>query len=107
VTIPPQPAPPDLAAIEARAAAAPGGYWVVLDRGVWIPWSAPDDAQSRSGWDTGRYLAVEDGDWHGSGEPPRALWEFIAAARQDVPALVAEVRRLRAELAALAPMETR
>lgn len=69
----------DLEAIEARANAADLG-----------PWTAHDD---------GLVWAERVGDpVSGSAEQPNA--EFIAAARADVPALAAEVRRLRAELAA-------
>jgi hypothetical protein len=99
------PAPPgtpaalDVDAITARAAAAPGGYWVAFSNGIWIPWHAPDDAEPASGWDHGRYIGIEDGDWHGTSQPPDTLWEFLAAARDDVLALAAEVGRLRSALA--------
>ena len=71
-----------LQAIKARANAATPGPWechnddfvVVLHDGVWHTISIPDTS-------------------------PNAA--FIAAARADVPALVAEVERLRAELAAV------
>ena len=70
-----------LQAIKARANAATPGPWechnddfvVVLHDGVWHTISIPDTS-------------------------PNAA--FIAAARADVPALVAEVERLRAQLAA-------
>jgi hypothetical protein len=91
--------PLDLDQIEARAAAAPGGYWVPLHTRIWLPWTGPDDTGPVSAHDTGRYITVEDGDWHGTTAPPPGLWAFIAAARDDVPALCAEVRRLRAALA--------
>lgn len=84
--------------IEARAAAAPDGYWIAHDNQFWIPWSATDDAEQVSPHDCGRYITVEDGDWHGSEDPPPALWTFLAHSRDDVLALVSEVRRLRAEL---------
>jgi len=88
--------PLDVDAIAARAEAAPGGYWVAVGDSVFIPWAADDDAPQASGWDHGRYLAVQDGDWHGTAEPPAELWAFLAAARDDVLSLAAEVRRQRA-----------
>ncbi|MEU7771250.1 hypothetical protein AB0C44_07980 [Micromonospora taraxaci] len=67
----------DLDAIEARATAATAGPWTTGEDGlVWPPQMG--DPVSGSVW------------------LPDA--EFIAAARTDVPSLVAEVRRLRAEL---------
>ncbi len=87
---------PDVEAIAARAAAAPDGYWVAMPDGIWIPWAAPDDTDPASAWDHGRYIGICDGDWHGTTEPPAALWAFLAAARDDVLTLAAEVRRLRA-----------
>lgn len=84
--------------IEARACAAPAGGWIPRGDSVWIPWSAEDDAEPVSPHDRGRYIAVREGDWHGTGEPPAALWEFLAHSRADVLMLAAEVRRLRAEL---------
>ena len=93
---------PGIEAITARAAAAPGGYWADLGDCIWIPWSATDDAESASVWDHGRYIAVQDNPWHGT-EPPGELWRFLAAARDDVLTLAAEVRRLRAALAAAGP----
>jgi hypothetical protein len=93
------PAGPDIDVIAARAAAAPGGHWIAWPDSVWIPWHGLDDAEPENAWGHGRYLAVQDNDWHGSDQPPAALWAFLAAARHDVLALTAEVRRLRALLA--------
>jgi hypothetical protein len=94
------PIEPGVDAIAARAAAAPGGYWADLGDCIWVPWSALDDAEPLTAWDHGRYIAVQDNPWHGSTAPPGELWEFLAAARDDVLTLAAEVRRLRAALAA-------
>lgn len=91
--------PLDVDAITARAEAAPGGYWVVVGDSVFIPWGADDDAPPAAGWDHGRYLAVQDNDWHGTAGPPAELWAFLAAARDDVLSLAAEVRRQRAAAA--------
>lgn len=73
----------DLEAIEARAKAATPGPWVVGPGAFW------------------NYVVGSDehGDHAGAQEKEDAA--FIAASREDVPALVAEVRRLRAEVAAL------
>lgn len=86
----------ELEAIEARANAATPGPW---ER-----W--PDDVDGGDGW-----ALVSDAD----GEPvvgahpcpleqcadAEADYAFIAHARSDVPALIAEVRRLRSERDAL------
>lgn len=93
-----EPSSLNLEEIEARAAAAPDGGWVPCGDSMWIPWSADDDRDPESPHDRGRYIAVRDGDWHGTGEPPAALWDFLAHSHGDVLALTAEVRRLRAEL---------
>jgi hypothetical protein len=77
----------ELLAIEARANAATPGPWEVEQKGCTVlraPNGPPAD-QSLMGdeqyypWTPDR---IED-------------WQFIASARTDVPALVAEVRRLR------------
>jgi hypothetical protein len=99
-------AEPDVDAIAARAAAAPAGQWLSFADSLWIPWHALDDAEPVRGWDHGRFLAVTDNRWHGSEEPPAALWTFLAAARDDVLTLAAEVRRLRAALAAMSAAAT-
>lgn len=100
--------PLDVDAIAARAQAAPGGYWLTgtADGGMWIPWSAPDDREPAYGWDHGRFISEIPGeDWYGpsGGHVPAAMWEFITHAREDVLALAAEVRQLRAQLASRAP----
>ena len=87
-----EPAPLDLDAIRARADAAPDGEWVVSNNSVWVT----HDGRTLDG------LTV-----------PFPIWadgaaEFIAHAREDIPALLdlladgerdSEVNRLRAELA--------
>lgn len=73
----------DLDAIAARADTATPGPW------TWL------EGEIRGGYDTGiqrPWVADSDDDSDG---------EFIAHARTDVPALLAEVRRLRAANAAL------
>ena len=75
----------DLDAIEARVNAATDGPWEAYPDGlVWTKVPRIGDPVSGS-------VLPEDA-------------EFIAAARTDVPALVAEVRRLRAVLANHDPM---
>ena len=89
--------PLDVDAITARAEAAPGGYWLAFPDSMWIPWDADDDTPPVSPWDHGRYIAIQENHWHGdAAEPPEELWAFLAAARDDVLSLAAEVRRLRA-----------
>lgn len=106
----------DLEAIEARARAATPGPWVPVAEDPACPFppeivrrrswriSTPDDADPRSAGippqDRNLPIAVVDSEHKGD----REAWanrDFIAAARTDVPDLVAEVRRLAAENAAL------
>lgn len=88
----------DVDAIAARAEAAPGGYWLRTGDQVWMPWAVPGDADPVSPHDHGRYLAIEDGDWTAAPLTPPGLMDFLTRARDDVLALAAEVRRLRARL---------
>jgi hypothetical protein len=85
--------PEELAVIKARAEQATPGPWYAHKCGkcgqVWV-----EDAELLL---LSMNLAAHDG---GYGEPrPREMWEadqvFVAHARADVPALVAEVERLR------------
>jgi hypothetical protein len=82
--------PEGLAAIKARADAASSGPWEHKQRGTGIRGGGAYDFIRRPG---GGIIAER----HVSGTAADA--EFIAAARTDVPALVAEVEKLRAELA--------
>lgn len=104
-------APIDLDAITARAEAAPAGHWEAGTDCLQVPWCVPydpddfahTDDDTGDPWRRGRWLAVREGDWHtGSPDPGPELWGFLAAARGDVLALAAEVRRLRAALAVTA-----
>jgi len=74
--------------IEARAKAATDGPWDTQAWGDWFPGQEDENlARSVSRGDDENILVGG----------PRAIWDaaFIAAARTDVPELVAEVRRLR------------
>ncbi len=90
--------PDELAAIEARANAATPGPWTEHADG-----SLPPDPRKI------RYVRAPNGAAIASFlrtqglDPHEALMNgvFIAAARTDVPALVAEVRRLRDQLEAM------
>lgn len=100
--------PPDVDAIAARALAAPGGRWDTSTNGMWIEWIHPNDDEYEPGdvCGSGRWIGIEEQAWHtgtGSEDPGSELWEFLANSRGDVLALVEEVRRLRAELAAARP----
>lgn len=76
----------NLDAIEARANAATEGPWESLDRGDrLVAWRQRDDELGIAAFD---YVVPEPMDNADDAE-------FIAHARTDVPALVAEVRRLR------------
>jgi hypothetical protein len=84
----------ELEVIEKRAAEATPGPWRAGTHDkirLWVPY--PDGP---AGWASERCLAIMNE--HFSFD---ADIQFIAHAREDVPALVAEVRRLRAELATL------
>lgn len=96
--------PLDLDAITARAEAAPACTWEAANNGLWIDWrdEAHDDEYLPGDCcESGRWLGIQPMPWHdgtGSDDPGAELWEFLAAARDDVLALAAEVRRLRARL---------
>lgn len=94
----------DLDAVEARVNAATPGPWGVgngtnVVRGLEVTGcgsytciqSVAEIDDDRCDWDRDEAVEVDQEDDA----------DFIAAARQDVPRLVAEVRRLRAELDAL------
>lgn len=88
----------ELAAIEARANAATPGPWRDEGPDERRP-RYPHDAIVGPAEDCGipAMIAKARGFYH-SAEVETANSQFIAHAREDVPALVAEVRRLRAEL---------
>jgi len=92
--------PLDVEAIAARAQAAPAGEWMACPDMLWIPYSGAADDETDGHWScSGRWIAIQEGIWHnGSPGPGAELWEFLAAARDDVLSLAAEVRRLRGEL---------
>jgi hypothetical protein len=93
--------PLDVDAIARRAEAAPAGCWEAFPDSLWIPWHADGDDETDGHWSSsGRWIALQEHGWHtGSEDPGSELWAFLAAARDDVLTLAAEVRRLRAELA--------
>ena len=93
----------DLDAIKARAEAATPGPWNadVAQRGDCVVWgpngrfvlnaqAEPHWVEFPEGWPTKRSVAFD---------ADRRDVEFIAHAREDVPALVAEVERLRGDVA--------
>jgi len=84
-----------LAAIRARAAAATPGPWRALGTGRagGDHWYVCDENQSLAS------IACNDGENEDQREPDAV---FIARAREDVPALLDEVDRLRAALAEVA-----
>jgi hypothetical protein len=93
--------PLDLDAITARAEAAPACPAIATTDSLWIDWHDEHDDEHDPGdyCGSGRWITVTEHWWHtgtGSAEPGPELWEFLAAARDDVLALAAEVRRLRA-----------
>lgn len=97
----------ELAAIQARADAAAAGPWYTTRSlpGVWR--RVLDDLGGRRArvhervvsLEYGRVYVIDQGyEWISEQLVPRGTEPFIAHARDDVPALVAEVRRLRAAL---------
>lgn len=87
----------DLKAIEARAAAATPGPW--------IPTARPEGEGSWPVFFLGTSCSDEDGTWNVFARNHKGTLtesgkdaKFIAAARADVPALLAEVRRLRSTI---------
>jgi hypothetical protein len=89
----------DLDAIEARASAATEGPWLVEEADdVWELYAQRD--RTHHGYKLAKCMK--------SGQPYAEYWPnerdaaFISHARQDIPALIAEVRSLRAQVAALA-----
>jgi hypothetical protein len=81
--------PEELAAIKARAEAASPGPWRFTDY-------EGEPYIAGPGVPTDNYVC--DFGWHYDGDVPPGNPAFIAAARTDVPALVAEVERLREAL---------
>lgn len=86
------PTRPNLADIEARANAATEGPWCT---DAWEIYQGTEYQPGLSMWigETCRGTSTPEQD--------QADAAFVAAARTDVPALLAEVRRLQAELAAV------
>ena len=86
----------DLEAIKARAAAATEGPWEWDDSTIGQHWSRPEP------WAVvvDDEVSCMDYCYGGSSSPIKsdADGQFIAHAREDIPALVAEVERLRAQL---------
>lgn len=89
----------NLEAIEARASAATEGPWLVEEADdVWELYAQRD--RTHHGYKLAKCMK--------SGQPYAEYWPnerdaaFISHARQDIPALIAEVRSLRAQVAALA-----
>jgi hypothetical protein len=81
---------------EIRDALPPEGPWVNIGSSVNVPFRRDTDAPP-TGWDSGRYLTVEENEWHDDGDLPREVWEFIARSPRDVRALLAHIEALTAE----------
>jgi hypothetical protein len=84
----------ELAEIEGRAAAASPGPWTSFVEGR--DHQSGDDFIRISGSDAEDDMYVSRYGASGSRPASTADQVFIAHARQDVPALIAEIRRLRA-----------
>ena len=80
----------DIEAIEARVNAAAPGPWVYVDNGF--------DGYIMS---ASEYLIVGGEPAEGRIEPDDPNADFIAHSREDIPALLAEVKRLTDEIAAI------
>lgn len=95
----------ELQAIEARERKATRGPWLyaahdiraeVMIHGQSLKHAVIDaDAKDREVWDRIGHAVCGLACTRGKSEPEEANGRFIAAARQDVPALLAEVRRLQ------------
>ena len=83
----------ELAQIEARANAASPGPWTSFVEGR--DHQSGDDFIRISELDAEDDMYVSRHGNAGSRPPSTADQDFIAHARQDVPALIAEIRRLR------------
>jgi hypothetical protein len=83
----------ELEAIEARANAATPGPWYVVYEGS-SDWEVLTDAL-RDADGNSLEFRISSSHRHRAPDCPDAA--FIAKAREDVPALIAEVRRLRAD----------
>lgn len=98
----------ELLEIERRCAAATEGPWVVTEDDDIVSASAvpPEWERDNEYWrptpvvetDSGIYWRMDRQRWDETGVENSADRDFIAAARTDVPRLVAECRRLRAAL---------
>jgi hypothetical protein len=86
--------PTDLDQAEKLAAAATPGPWTAKPPHDFDPERWPDDFCL---YDASGYWIASHGGEHGDDGMDRTTAEFIAAARSLVPALIAEVRQLRAE----------
>lgn len=103
--------PLDLRAIEARAAAATPGPWGFYDGSNYADIAADMEVTSPGSYNYREKVARlededywddpahEDDDEEQASEQMAANAAFIAHAREDVPAMAAEIRRLRTELA--------
>jgi hypothetical protein len=87
--------PLDLEAVEARAAAATPPPWR-LDGPWW--WEDESCTSLLTDGEHRRAVCIQPPETHARREQSRLDFEFIAAARTDVPALIAEVRSLRARV---------
>ena len=90
------------AAIKARCDAATPGPWVVSSEyasGVDLGYKPDHERTWGYGCGNDFVCDLNDGEYHEycSQDEQRANAEFIAAARQDIPDLLAEVERLRVE----------
>jgi hypothetical protein len=86
--------PEELAAIKERLAAATPGPWDAVWE-VCYGWEVRAAAAERPGYESGSLAAVWKRDRGDSDLLAQPDAEFIAHAREDVPALVAEIERLQ------------
>jgi hypothetical protein len=103
--------PLDLAPIQARADAATNGDWGWFDGGDYADIVADYQSTGSGSYSCRQQVARIEADWHfddpqhadcedvDASEQAMADADFIAHARTDVPALIAEVTRLREDLA--------
>lgn len=95
----------DLATIKARCEAATPGPWSFSNPTV--PTTFGDRPAPRIDDSSGKPVLVEGADYDDYGYfPDDATWEFIAHAREDLPALAAEVERLRTGIQELSDLHS-
>jgi hypothetical protein len=80
----------DITAITARVGAVPAGDWEAFPGALRVPYAGDGDLEPVDGmpWLSGRFLAVQENEWHDGTDLPGEVLEFLAHAADDVRALL-------------------